>query len=193
VTLPYHAQSAECQPQYPQKLLGLPEFEYPGPVFQAKGTFIHTELARPFSLDEFLEDRNLQSCPGSVIAGMGEFQVSPAAETTEQQQGPQVDVMHQHQVTGVGLMAACIPTITSNQLAVCGLMQPHAGFLLQDSFEAHKEQAKKHTLGMCKPCAHFHRTQGCNTGETCRFCHACPPGELKRRQKERRRATRARE
>jgi len=82
VTLPYHAQSAECQPQYPQKLLGLPEFEYPGPVFQAKGTFIHTELARPFSLDEFLEDRNLQSCPGSVIAGMGEFQVSPAAETT---------------------------------------------------------------------------------------------------------------
>jgi len=68
-TLLDHLQSSDCRVQHLQKLPGLPEFEYPGPVFQTKGTFIHTDLARPFSLDEF-EDRNLQSCPGSVVAGM---------------------------------------------------------------------------------------------------------------------------
>jgi len=202
-TLLYHSQSSDCQAQHPQKFPGLPEFEYPGPVFQAKGTFIHTDLARPFSLDEFLEDRNLRSCPGSVIAGMGETQVSTVVETTNQQQEPPPESMHPHQMTFVGLMAACTWTILSTQPVACQLMQPDAVFRLQDSFEAQKEQAKAHdsfeaqkeqakahAVGACRPCAHFHTMQGCRMGESCRFCHACPPGELKRRQKQRRRASR---
>jgi hypothetical protein len=39
-----------------------------------------------------------------------------------------------------------------------------------------------HHFGDCKPCAYaFHK--GCGNGVDCQFCHLCPPGELKRRQK----------
>lgn len=42
-----------------------------------------------------------------------------------------------------------------------------------------------HGTGVCKPCAHFFGN-GCKNGVQCQFCHHCPPGELKRRQKLRR-------
>jgi hypothetical protein len=40
-----------------------------------------------------------------------------------------------------------------------------------------------HSRGSCKPCAFF-TTRGCSNGFQCPFCHLCPPGEKKRRQKE---------
>jgi len=39
-----------------------------------------------------------------------------------------------------------------------------------------------HHLGTCKPCA-FLFTKGCGSGVDCKYCHLCPPGEKKRRQK----------
>eukprot|EP00929_Paragymnodinium_shiwhaense_P048193 TRINITY_DN24401_c0_g1_i1.p1 TRINITY_DN24401_c0_g1~~TRINITY_DN24401_c0_g1_i1.p1 ORF type:complete len:387 (+),score=84.22 TRINITY_DN24401_c0_g1_i1:100-1260(+) len=39
-----------------------------------------------------------------------------------------------------------------------------------------------HHIGQCKPCA-FVFTKGCSTGVQCNYCHLCPPGEKKRRQK----------
>lgn len=42
--------------------------------------------------------------------------------------------------------------------------------------------SSRHSLGLCKPCAFFH-TKGCAGGFQCVFCHLCPPGEKKRRQK----------
>eukprot|EP00930_Biecheleria_cincta_P037256 TRINITY_DN2554_c0_g1_i1.p1 TRINITY_DN2554_c0_g1~~TRINITY_DN2554_c0_g1_i1.p1 ORF type:complete len:401 (+),score=79.06 TRINITY_DN2554_c0_g1_i1:45-1205(+) len=39
-----------------------------------------------------------------------------------------------------------------------------------------------HHSGTCKPCA-FLFTKGCDIGANCSFCHLCPPGEKKRRQK----------
>jgi len=47
-----------------------------------------------------------------------------------------------------------------------------------------------HRTGTCKPCA-FNHTRGCKGGEQCVFCHLCPPGEKKRRQKEKMAALRA--
>merc|ERR1712039_888059 len=41
-----------------------------------------------------------------------------------------------------------------------------------------------HSAGVCRPCAWFHSANGCKTGTSCKFCHACAPGELKRRKKE---------
>eukprot|EP00418_Pyrodinium_bahamense_P001928 CAMPEP_0179024138 /NCGR_PEP_ID=MMETSP0796-20121207/7301_1 /TAXON_ID=73915 /ORGANISM="Pyrodinium bahamense, Strain pbaha01" /LENGTH=275 /DNA_ID=CAMNT_0020720091 /DNA_START=17 /DNA_END=844 /DNA_ORIENTATION=- len=38
--------------------------------------------------------------------------------------------------------------------------------------------------GRCKPCAFVHTEEGCANGVECAFCHACDPGEKKRRQKE---------
>lgn len=40
-----------------------------------------------------------------------------------------------------------------------------------------------HRFGTCRPCAHHHSPKGCSNGPQCKFCHLCPPGELKRRQK----------
>merc|ERR1712008_208893 len=45
-----------------------------------------------------------------------------------------------------------------------------------------------HRRGTCNPCAHFHSFKGCRNGSQCPYCHECPPGELKRRQKAKRRA-----
>jgi len=39
-----------------------------------------------------------------------------------------------------------------------------------------------HHCGLCNPCAHVH-SKGCINGIHCRFCHLCPPGELRRRQR----------
>jgi hypothetical protein len=42
----------------------------------------------------------------------------------------------------------------------------------------------QHSLGKCRPCAFFHRPDGCTAGSICSFCHTCEPGEKKRRQKQ---------
>lgn len=49
--------------------------------------------------------------------------------------------------------------------------------------------SEPHRLGLeCKPCAHVYSEKGCENGVQCQFCHLCPPGELKRRQKSKRNA-----
>jgi len=48
-----------------------------------------------------------------------------------------------------------------------------------------------HHLNNCSPCAHAHAKRPCINGLQCSFCHLCPPGELKRRQRMKRLAKRA--
>lgn len=40
-----------------------------------------------------------------------------------------------------------------------------------------------HGSGNCRPCAWFHKPQGCQNGEECRHCHLCPEGEIKDRRR----------
>jgi hypothetical protein len=47
--------------------------------------------------------------------------------------------------------------------------------------------SEAHIKGTCNPCAHFHSRKGCTNAGLCSFCHHCPPGELKRRQKAKKR------
>jgi hypothetical protein len=55
------------------------------------------------------------------------------------------------------------------------------------SFEVPLTVAEKHELGKCAPCAYFHsKTDSCRLGESCNFCHFCPPTEVKTRKKQRR-------
>ena len=42
-----------------------------------------------------------------------------------------------------------------------------------------------HGTGECRPCAWYHHKTGCLHGLECEFCHMCPPGELRRRKKQR--------
>lgn len=49
--------------------------------------------------------------------------------------------------------------------------------------------SRMHLFDLCKPCAYVF-DKGCSNGSLCEYCHLCPPGELKRRQKVRRSAQR---
>lgn len=49
-----------------------------------------------------------------------------------------------------------------------------------------------HGSGICRPCAFIHRTEGCQNGYDCSFCHACPVDAIKERKKAKRNARRAR-
>merc|ERR1712211_96285 len=40
-----------------------------------------------------------------------------------------------------------------------------------------------HHLGLCKPCDFMYRTN-CRAGASCKFCHLCPPGEIRNRKKQ---------
>jgi len=42
----------------------------------------------------------------------------------------------------------------------------------------------------CKPCAFFHKDQGCTEAEECVFCHACPAGAARSSQKKKKKAMR---
>jgi len=44
--------------------------------------------------------------------------------------------------------------------------------------------ARLHGTRQCKPCAWFHKPEGCHRKEQCRHCHACGPEELTKRKKE---------
>eukprot|EP00397_Hematodinium_sp_SG-2012_P063892 GEMP01089170.1.p1 GENE.GEMP01089170.1~~GEMP01089170.1.p1 ORF type:complete len:296 (+),score=66.48 GEMP01089170.1:56-943(+) len=50
--------------------------------------------------------------------------------------------------------------------------------------EFEERQIIAHDAGKCRPCAFFHRTQGCVNSTSCLFCHLCPARELERRRKE---------
>lgn len=41
-----------------------------------------------------------------------------------------------------------------------------------------------HGTGQCRPCAWFHKPQGCARGWECRHCHACDAEELRTRKKD---------
>merc|ERR1719263_1266409 len=44
-----------------------------------------------------------------------------------------------------------------------------------------------HESGTCKPCAFLWKDPkqpGCQNGQECKFCHLCPPGEVKLRKKQ---------
>lgn len=43
-----------------------------------------------------------------------------------------------------------------------------------------------HDTGGCKPCAWMYKDPdtGCRNGDRCQYCHLCPPGEVKRRKRD---------
>jgi hypothetical protein len=44
--------------------------------------------------------------------------------------------------------------------------------------------SRDHGTGKCKPCSFFAKGVSCLNGNACHFCHFCPPGESRRRKKE---------
>jgi len=58
---------------------------------------------------------------------------------------------------------------------------------LTDSLGLWSVGSAGHDFGQCKPCAFLWKDPkqpGCENGRDCEFCHLCPPGEVKRRKKQ---------
>jgi len=54
--------------------------------------------------------------------------------------------------------------------------------LQRENSDAAKSGSSGHKHGICRPCAYFHKTNGCVNIQNCTYCHECPAGELKRRK-----------
>jgi hypothetical protein len=62
-------------------------------------------------------------------------------------------------------------------------VKPKMTISLSDQLGISSAGSIGHEAGTCKPCA-FVWKDGCASGANCQFCHLCPPGEVKRRKKD---------
>eukprot|EP00933_Yihiella_yeosuensis_P034251 TRINITY_DN27768_c0_g1_i1.p1 TRINITY_DN27768_c0_g1~~TRINITY_DN27768_c0_g1_i1.p1 ORF type:complete len:422 (+),score=107.71 TRINITY_DN27768_c0_g1_i1:33-1268(+) len=61
----------------------------------------------------------------------------------------------------------------------------HASREAQDGPRIASLGSADHGRGSCRPCAWLYKSaEGCRHGQNCEYCHLCPPGELKRRKRE---------
>lgn len=186
---------------------GLPDYDYPVPLF-IRNTFIDTAVPRPISLDEFLEERRVHSCPvesppgfgsevlglpmasapvtagnslmDSALAAAASASAAIAAATACWMNTPLQGQVHCQQVPASPMTRP--PSSPREHAPVLrlaeALVEPELG-----SPEFPTMGSAGHRAGNCKPCAFYH-TRGCSNGTQCPFCHLCPAGEKKRRQKE---------
>lgn len=190
---------------------GLPDYDYPVP-FVVRNTFIETGPRRPLSLDEFYEERRVHSCPMESPFGFSsgdERQMPQGMPSNTVMDSVATAAAAASAAAAAAAMCWMRPVMGSQMVARWG-MQPEAGFATPTS-PAPRENvpvlrladcqileppvanlgspemptvgSAGHHMGNCKPCAFFH-TKGCGNGTQCSFCHLCPSGEKKRRQKE---------
>jgi len=176
---------------------GLPDYEYPAPYF-VRNTFIDASVPRPISLDEFFEERRIHSCPVETPHGFGSEAGEAVGIPGPQAFVPALPMMDSAWAATASAYAAAaaaarcwmppvmtsgnaVPTSPGAQAPILRLAdaigQPELG-----STEMPTVGSAGHYLGSCKPCAFFY-TKGCGNASECSFCHLCPAGEKKRRQK----------
>lgn len=176
---------------------GLPDYEYPVPYF-VRNTFIEASVPRPISLDDFFEERRIHSCPVETPYGFCSETDGAVGITGPQPFVPGLPMMDSAWAATASAYAAAaaaarcwmppvmssgtaLPTSPGAQAPILRLAdaigQPELG-----SPEMPTLGSAGHYLGSCKPCAFFY-TKGCGNATECPFCHLCPAGEKKRRQK----------
>lgn len=178
---------------------GLPEFEYPVP-YNIRNTFVDTGLSRPLSLDEFYEERRVRSCPvvppGCAMGSedLAQAQLQRAATAGTSMMASAVAAAAAASAAAAAATRCWMSSVphqrdTVSSKAACGRQGPVLSLfdLMQEpelgSPELPTVGSAGHHAGTCKPCAFYH-TKGCGNGVNCSFCHLCPAGEKKRRQKE---------
>jgi hypothetical protein len=190
----------------------LPDYEYPAPVL-VRNTFIDIPLARPASLDEFLEKREIHSCPPET---WGIPDVSDSEKAASSARLLAVAANNAAVVASRAVSSICswwVPVEPSSVLAGSFLVPAQESIGHNYSVQEmpndlgaqyalhfmHSASARGepvlgsrelptvgsagHQSGTCKPCAFLHK-RGCQNGVQCEFCHLCDEGEKKRRQKE---------
>lgn len=89
------------------------------------------------------------------------------------------------------LLGLTSPSVAPETATPQSLISP-ASAVEQTSFTSASVGSINHGSGMCRPCAFIHRTEGCQNGYDCSFCHACPADAIKEQKKAKRNARRAR-
>jgi len=136
-----------------QEGLTLPRQNLPTPLI-VRSTFIEAPVALPLS-SCFSRLRRATSCPAGGQRGAANRCSMSAPEESEDE-------------------AAVVATGASELLPQ---MQPLELAALSMGSMKHDGSRR------CKPCAFVHTEAGCANGTACPFCHACIPGEKRRRQK----------
>lgn len=138
--------------------LTLPGQNLPTPLI-VRNTFIEAPIALPL-VSRFSKLRRAASCPAGGQHGAADSCSALALEESEDE---------------VAVVAAgAVPQ--SSEACWEPQMQPW-------ELSALSVGSLKHGSKRCKPCAFVHTDAGCANGTACIFCHACSPGEKRRRQK----------
>jgi hypothetical protein len=164
-----------------------------------RNTFLDTGVTRPLSLEEFYKERRIQSCPDDIHRELGidEMDFRAAAQFYHTVGAMRASAEAAALVASQAAVAAMnywipsssieTPNITSNTVIESPPPVISLSTLLEDPVLGSRQLptvgSADHASGACKPCA-FLYTRGCENGTNCNFCHLCPPGEKKRRQKE---------
>jgi len=141
-----------------QKRLTLPRQNLPTPLIVRK-TFIEAPVALPLS-SRFSRLRRSASCPAGGQHCEADSCSMSALEESEDE----------------ALVVAAGDVPQSPEARWMPHMQPC-------ELAASSVGSAKHASRRCKPCAFIHTDAGCANSTACPFCHACSPGEKRRRQK----------
>jgi len=173
---------------------GLPNFDYPVP-FTIRNTFVDMQIGRSLSFEEFYEQRKIHSCPVGPPPGLdipespaeaaatgGAMMASVAAAAAAARNSWMPFFPTPGCNPGPGPTSPTQLTNFGAEVPVLSLSDALGGLELGTQ-EMPTLGSTAHAFGTCRPCAFFH-SKGCGNGVNCTFCHLCPAGEKKRRQKE---------
>lgn len=152
--------------------------------YHVKNTFIDYPAMRNPSLEEFLREREAMSCPVSSISDKQlEAYRSPGSSPGSTCASAE-DMSYLPPPPGLPPFPA-----TESQMHAGEQMQSPFVISLSEGLQLPAQLGEwsagsvGHEMGCCKPCA-FIWKDGCMSGAECPFCHLCPPGEIKKRKKD---------
>jgi len=181
--------------------------------YTVKNTFIDYpawESLRNPSLEGFFREREIKSCPASRVQSLDDTQACEAQEVPSIEERIQpverpalrslsleeclrdIEAKYQDFVEDYDDVSTKANTEEDTAPPTPEILsdseedtKPHAVISLANSLGLWSIGSAEHSLGTCKPCAFLWKdASGCENGTNCTFCHMCPPGEVKRRKKE---------
>lgn len=151
----------------------------------AKCEYCH--LCPPGELKQRKKDK-MQARMGAAVAQRGRQPPRPAPEDASFGGATAEGSGHGGFVSSDALTLSRVSDMEPCYVAVPGAMLPPTPSHAQAAGGPPQKMSlgsMAHGTGNCKPCAWAHKdAAGCRNGSHCSYCHLCPPGELKRRKRE---------
>mmetsp|Transcript_54625 Transcript_54625/g.171507 ORF Transcript_54625/g.171507 Transcript_54625/m.171507 type:complete len:383 (-) Transcript_54625:349-1497(-) len=174
--------------------LGLPDRPVKGALWPvvSLGSLLHSQgRCRPCAwLHKSAEGcRHGQQCEFCHLCGPGELK----RRKREKAQLSLAEQVRQQQVLLASGLAKTLSAVGGGALAAAGIplgvalsLEPCLTDVAPPGSARRPSRASTaHASGQCRPCAWVHKEGGgCKKGSRCRYCHLCPPGELKRRKRQ---------